>query len=290
MASIERLSTIARLPACLREGDLLMLDIDETIVRPEADATEPWFNSFVRALHKQGIPQPVCFSAGIELWQALQGICHAETPEGEATREALAAAARIPGVECVGLTARGPEVHEETVAQLQHCGVYEGIFSTCSFGKLSTEADGKAPLEHRGGIVYCSGSRKPAGLRAYEAAARVASARRVVLVDDRESHCKAVRDDCAARGQPFLGLHYLTGDAGASPQLPRGWQLLAAALATTVPRRRLLRMINFVDGAAPATRVTTVNDCVRDERVRLGMVACAAACAGAGACWLVMRR
>jgi len=66
MQSVSRLDTIADLPAMLREGDLLLLDVDETLVRSEPDATEPWFNAFVDALSADvGVAKAVPPSPGV---------------------------------------------------------------------------------------------------------------------------------------------------------------------------------------------------------------------------------
>ena len=281
MSVIAQLSTFADLPSFVRKGDLVLFDIDETLVRPEPDATEPWFVAFCSALQDAGAPHKAAvFSAGVEIWQGLQGVCDCAPPEGETTTAALAAVAAITGVTCVGLTARGPECHEETVAQLIRCGAYHGVFDAeSSLGTLApaTAADAAAyvaPLTHRGGIIYCSGSRKPQGFFAFEAcgggvavssgvpdaaAAAAASAssaasqalppRRVVLIDDRESHVKALHAACAERGRPFLGLHYASESevVTSAVTLARGWSLLARVLARESGRARIRRMCDIIE-------------------------------------------
>ena len=132
-------------------------------------------------------------------------------------------------------------MHEETVKQLMTCGLYEGVFECAtSHGVLAPPAasDFVAPLTHLGGIVYCSGSRKPAGLCAYEAVleaaccpanegeAAVRCARRVVLVDDRRAHVEAVGEAMRAAGRFYLGLHYVphadsASDSAAAPPMAR---------------------------------------------------------------------
>ena len=289
MQSVSRLDTIADLPAMLREGDLLLLDVDETLVRSEPDATEPWFNAFVDALRHNGKNEKrVCFDAGVEVWQALQGVCAVAAPEGEATREALRAALRIPGVECVGLTARGPEVDVETVAQLKRCGLYEGVFATRSLGELAPASAGDrvAPLTHLHGIIYCSGSRKPAGCRAFEAAAAIPSTRRVVLLDDRESHCHAVAEDCRARGRPFLGVHYAHGSADAECVLPRSWQLVAAIIGdSSGGGRQKMRQALDAMGKDDAD----VGGDARSTSPRVALALVVGACVGGAAVWTALK-
>ena len=303
--SVVRLTSIAELSSHLRDGDLLLLDIDETLVSPEEDATEPWFNKLCAAMGSStGRPMATVFSAGVEIWQALQSVCDVTTPE-ESTAASITAAAKLPGVECVGLTARGPEIHDETIEQLTRCGVYDGVFSTTlSYGVLAPVKAGEhailaaskslcTPLTHIGGIIYCSGSRKPQGLRAYEAAAKIAPTRRVVLLDDRESHCIAVCDDRKSRDQPFLGLHYApAGSEGVTCELPRGWQLLAASMGSSAGRQRIRRMVDLLedpDGADAGGPLTMPVRAAAFARSGLPQLVAGAAIGGA-AMWAVLRK
>ena len=194
-----------------------------------------------------------------QLWQALQGVCSCHAVEGETTRSALLAL-KAAGHSIVGLTARGPEVADETFEQLRQCGL-DGIFDTASLGVLPSVSEESSallkpsvplavpvkkavPLKHMHGIVFCSDSRKPEGLLAFEEACGKAVAPRVVLIDDRRSHCDAVGVALASRGRQFLGLHYTHPSPRdpshparvevpqESPELARGWTILAHALAT----------------------------------------------------------
>ena len=199
------------------------------------------------------------------------------------------------GVECVGLTARGPECHEETEAQLMRCGIFHDVFATTkSIGALAPAAPGELvePLTHLRGIIYCSGSRKPAGLRAFEAAAHIAPDRRVVLLDDREAHCKALLVDRRSRDQPFLGLHYAPAGVAEGPvEISRGWQLLAAALATPVAgRQRLRRMLDILDRTDRALPTPLPPPRLDVWSVALGVLLGAGAGVGATALWTARRR
>lgn len=257
-AAIRRITSIAELPALVRPGDLLCLDIDETLVKPEAaDASEAWFVAFCGALQgKCRVGGSTAFEAGVLLWEALQRVCDVRAPEGEVTRSALAAAAKVPGVRCVGLTARGPEAAEETAEQLRRCGV-SNAFEAVSLGTLAPAEVGAtvAPLTHLDGVIYCSGPRKPAGLLAFEAvsAPGAAAGGRVVLLDDRARHVEAMRQTMSERGRPFLGLVYEpVGEAAATAQcdLGRGWQLFAALLAhRRGGRDRLRSILDLLDAA-----------------------------------------
>ena len=265
-AHIERLEAIASLPALVRPGDVVLMDIDDTLVRPEPDATEAWFVKFCSAIKAGSDDATVksnVFMAGVELWCALQDVCDVSTPEQQATSAALHAVAAMPGVTIVGLTARGPEIADETVRQLRRCGVYDGVFEQHSLGELKPAArgDGVAALTHAAGVVYCSGSRKPEGLFAFEEAAAVSrsttfNTRRVVLVDDREAHVSALCEAMRVRARPFLGLHYV-GAPVSSEALPRGWQLLAAVMGKAHGRQKLRRMLGLLGSEKPQQHPTS---------------------------------
>jgi jumonji domain-containing protein 7 len=332
--TIETLTSIKALPSHIQSGDLLLLDLDETLISPEPqDASEPWFVRFCGRLVDAGVAEAFAFAAGVELWQALQGVCAVEPVEPGVTPSAVRAAAAIEGVEVVGLTARGPEVAEVTIKQLSACGVYDGLFrSDLSLGELSwAEIDGRrdsrgmltTPITHAGGIIFCSGSRKPAGLLAFEArlvacegrkvaagregasAAETNSTRRVVLVDDRLSHVQALHEMLGARGRSFLGLHYARPSGGGpasmrkdEPGIARGWQLLARVLGSTAARKNLHRMLSILDemdGEPPAPRTTASHPAAASSNAmrttaRTGLYSLLAAVAVGTAGWALALR
>ena len=78
---------------------------------------------------------------------------------------------RARGHELVGLTARSPEAVDETAGQLAACRLAD-LLGAETFGELGAVDGPKPPLTHDRGVVYCTGSRKPAGLLAFEAKRR----------------------------------------------------------------------------------------------------------------------
>ena len=299
------LSTIVDLKTHLVPGDVLYLDIDETLVSPENDASEPWAVGFKDALVDAGVEVQTSWTVAVQLWQALQCTCTVVPPEGATTQRVLLDL-KAAGYTMIGLTARGPEMAKDTLAQLTRCGL-GGLFDeTRSFGELQSPPDvpmstapHSPPLAHANGIVFCSGSRKPQGLLAYEAAAIEAAAMapssaaarpqplpqpRVVLVDDRQAHCQAVGDALSARGRAYLGLHYthtaphrMTAGAvpGASAAetvgVSRGWALLATALAAgPEARSRVARALSTLESSAELS--TTPGTTPGWSRLRLWML------------------
>jgi len=251
---VRRLRSIVDLTDLVTRGDIIFLDIDETLVHPEFDASEPWAVALKDAFIEGGVDETVAWTVAVEMWQAMQSKCDVSAPEGEDTSKVLMNL-KASGHVFVGLTARGPEMAIQTRDQLVRCGLGD-IFQPVSLGELPTEArvgpeaSRVSPLTHLDGIVYCSGSRKPAGLLAFEHAAaqtdggagvmspqvrrQLGQHARVLLVDDRESHCVAVGRVIEQLGRPYLGLHYtrVCDSETAAQSLSRGWTVLAHALAS----------------------------------------------------------
>ena len=221
---VRRLRSIVDLTDLVTRGDIIFLDIDETLVHPEFDASEPWAVALKDAFIEGGVDETVAWTVAVEMWQAMQSKCDVSAPEGEDTSKVLMNL-KASGHVFVGLTARGPEMAIQTRDQLARCGLGD-IFQPVSLGELPTEAHAGpevsrvSPLTHLDGIVYCSGSRKPAGLLAFEHAAALTDGgagvmspqvrrqlgqhARVLLVDDRESHCVAVGRVIEQLGRPYL--------------------------------------------------------------------------------------
>ena len=200
---VKVLSSLSELLSIVLPGDVVCLDLDETLISPEPDASEPWAVRVSSVLEKQGIGPAGAWAVACTLWQSVQGVCSVCCPEGATTRAVLLEL-QARSIEMVGLTARGPEVAMETEVQLKKCGIH-GILGfkggstdeALSLGALALADASYAPaplvpLTHLKGIVFCSGSRKPEGFFRYEAARRASPARRVILVDDRESHLHAL--------------------------------------------------------------------------------------------------
>ena len=178
----------------VQADDRLYLDLDETLMACEPDASAQFECAMQAALERNGLGTGVARAASCWLWQGVQGHCTVGAVEGMETSEVLAVL-QERGVEVVGLTARGPRLQEETTSQLAKSGLGAVFNSTLSLGAiaqpnpgelaLGTPGTTRPPVTHAQGIIYCGGSRKPQAMLAYEAmrTAEAPSGKRV-LVDD----------------------------------------------------------------------------------------------------------
>ena len=265
-ATVIRTDRIATLVELCREGDIIFLDLDDTLLSTEPSASEAWAAAFAGALETNGVPKGgAAWEAACCLWMGLQSSCEVRAVEGEATVRAMEALAAA-GHALVGLTARSPEAREETAQQLESCRLAE-LLSTGSLGVLAPAAAGKPgglsrpdglkpPLIHDRGVVYCCGSRKPQGLAAFEAMMPGGGSGRVVFVDDKLSHVLALRDALHPSGRHFLGVHYTAVAASlADPTtgevppyaLPRDSSLFAATLGSAASRAHLLNAVRLLE-------------------------------------------
>ncbi|KAL1515452.1 hypothetical protein AB1Y20_002077 [Prymnesium parvum] len=242
-ARVAVVHSIAALPESCEEGDTVFVDIDETLLVPEPDASEAWARQLAAQLGGgSGWP------AACHLWAALQGVCEARACEARATRDALDALRRR-GLRVHGLTSRDCRVAEETFRQLAACGL-DGIFEQKTLGELARGEGGGAPIWHERGVVYCAGSRKAEGVESFERRGGGGRHGRVVLIDDRLQHVQAVCEALERQGRGFLGLHYVRegADAHGDYALPHSVKLLARALATRRGRAHVLAALDALEG------------------------------------------
>ncbi len=253
-ATSAKIASLSELLTLAKPGDLILLDLDETLLSPETDASEPWFHALKDEMIKRGVEAETSWLSAVEVWQAAQNVCDVKCTEDEVTLSVLKEL-KGRGHTIMGLTARGPEVAQQTVSQLERCGI-QPFLEAPSAGVLAPAApsDPLMPLTHERGVIYCSGARKPEGLLAYETRLPpgLPTERRVVFVDDRDSHVQAVQREMERQGRAFLGLHYTrVSDAarGAGAYgLPRGWQLFAAMLAHgPAARESIRRSLRVID-------------------------------------------
>lgn len=246
--------SIASLLSLCEAGDCIFLDIDETLLHSEPHASEPWAKRFSDELQLGGVKSENAWSSSCHIWAGLQGVCEVGTCE-EVTCSTLLELQRR-GHTMVGLTARGRDSEEETVAQLKRCGLGT-IFSGESLGWLSAGRVGfsKQPIWHGNGIIFCSGNPKPEGLLAFERRSREGcqdsqqARERVVFLDDKLHHVQDMAACFNERGRRFVGLHYRHASlhSGEDYELPAPFALVGRLLATQRGRSHLKAAIAALD-------------------------------------------
>lgn len=306
-ATVIRTDRIATLVELCREGDIVFLDLDDTLLSTEPSASEAWAAAFAGSLEANGVPKGgAAWEAACCLWMGLQSSCEVRAVEGEATVRAMKALAAA-GHALVGLTARSPEALEETAQQLASCHL-SALLSSGSLGVLAPAAAGKfgglsrsdslrPPLIHDRGVVYCCGSRKPQGLAAFEAKYGGGSGR-VVFVDDKLSHVFALRDALQPSGRQFLGVHYTAVAASlADPTtgevppyaLPRDSSLLAATLGSAASRAHLLNAVRLLEAAQRDPLAVRLWDRLRRGDGEAWSAVAAGVCVGTIVAWCLRR-
>lgn len=246
--SIEILTKISELSSRCLPGDRIFLDLDDTLIFSEPDASTRFEEAMKSAFEAQGVnANDIARAATCELWQGMQNACQVHAVEGVITVDSLKIL-RDRGHELIGLTARSPELVNETLQHLKSCSLSE-FFENSSLGVLAQpeEGDSRGPLIHEHGVIYCTGSRKLQAIVAYERQ-RPSEDARIVLVDDLMKHLEAVRNGLVPLGRKFLGLHY-TAFADQAYEMPRLGMLLAGMMANSKGRAHISKAMELIDAA-----------------------------------------
>jgi len=248
LMSITRLATISDLSSQCVPGDRIYLDLDDTLIFSEPDASTRFEEAMKSAFEAQGVnTNDIARAATCELWTGMQSSCEVHAVEGTATVASLKIL-RDRGHELIGLTARSPELVKETLQHLKSC-LLSDFFEDSSLGILAQpeEGDCRGPLIHERGVIYCTGSRKLQAVVAYERA-RPSGEARLVFVDDLMKHLEAVRNGLVPLGRKFLGLHY-TAFAEQAYEMPRLGTLLAGMMANSKGRAHIAKALELIDAA-----------------------------------------
>lgn len=265
--SIIPLATISELSSQCMPGDRVYLDLDDTLISSEPHASTRFEEAMKSALEAQGVnANDIARAATCELWQGMQSSCRVQTVEGAATVAALRKL-RENGNEVIGLTARSPELTEETFQHLTSCSLVD-FFENSSLGILAQpdECDSRGPLIHEHGVIYCTGSRKLQAVVAYEQE-RPSGDARIVFVDDLMRHLEAVQKGLLPLGRKFLGLHY-TACVEETYEFPRLGRLLASMMASSKGRAHIGKALEIIDAAEKETAKENAEPPTKSARVK----------------------
>lgn len=191
------------------ENTLVLLDIDDTIlIAPQMLGTDAWLNHQIRERTKDGVDPAEAFTKSLLEWQAIRYITEMELVEpdtGDIIRQLQAKGGHV-----IGITMQGVALADRTSHHLHihHIDLSKNAISEephCF--KL-----GRRNLFYLDGILYTQGTSKANGL--FTLCDKMGYVpKRIVLIDDRESHVQDVEQAAEKRGIEFIGLRYAFSDA-----------------------------------------------------------------------------
>ncbi len=190
-------------------GTLILMDIDDTLLIPKQTlGGECWFDYRWKKYQSEGLSSSEALQKTLAEWEAIRHLTKMELVE-PGTAEVIQELQR-DGCSVMALTVQELSLHTRTRLHLQEQEInlsHSGPFSQ----DVYTNVAGHGVL-YRHGILHTSGRNK--GLSFFQICDQTGYVpQKVVLIDDKLSHLKAVESYAEARGIEFIGLRYGYNDA-----------------------------------------------------------------------------
>jgi len=182
----------------LLQGTLLVLDIDDTIITSSTYiGSISWVHDLIRKFILNGYSRQEAGYKAYILWRDAQKKTNAILTEKDASL-----LFENP-CDCIGCTARSPEVFSITMQQLGGVGI---SFDNDS---LSCTAENYCLSMFAKGIIFCGGQSKGGALFEFlHASSSYTMPDRIVMVDDTLEQLEDVGVFCESNEIDFFGFHY----------------------------------------------------------------------------------
>jgi hypothetical protein len=182
---------------------VLIFDIDNTVIETaQYVGSDQWFYHRLKEYVKQGFDEQKALQVVLPEWVSIQKRTNVNLVEPITSR--VIETWQKNGWEVMGLTSRGLELAERTVWQLQSVGI---DFAKASPVLHEMNFKNNPDAIFRDGILYCSGSGKGSLLFQFFQNSGFFP-KKVLFVDDKESHLRHVENACVEHQVPFVGLRY----------------------------------------------------------------------------------
>ncbi len=188
------------------EGTLLLLDIDDTLLIPvQMLGCDNWFMHQHSKFQSQGAQDAL--EKALAQWEAVRHLTEVEIVE-TGTEQLVA---RLQKGKCVvmGLTTQGLSLATRTVQQLKSLGIDLSKSAPSSEDHYFINTHG---VLYRQGILFTSGT--PKGKALFKLLDQIGyHPKKIVFINDKDSHLKDIEEEAAIRGVPYVGLRYSYSDA-----------------------------------------------------------------------------
>jgi phosphoglycolate phosphatase-like HAD superfamily hydrolase len=204
-ADVREISSLRQILPELTPGTLLVLDLDNTLIRPAGNlGSDQWYYFLVRKFRdRDGLSAAAAERAAMALWNRVQPSLHLQTVEPETAR--LIRAEQDRGFLTLGLTARTTDIAATTIAQLRGVGVNLARHTVPTHHFTWPTAD---PVLFKGGVLFVGeGNEKGRTLLEFLRRAGVRPAR-IVFVDDKRRHTVSVDRAARVAGVPCVAFRY----------------------------------------------------------------------------------
>jgi hypothetical protein len=214
----------------------VVLDLDNTVMTPQiAFGGDAWFEELFTHARQKNIEPSTAHSALMSLYNTAQHFVR--TSAVEPNMVSLIKALQDMGIPIIGLTARGYEIRQQTLRQLNDIGV--------DFSRNSIVPNQRS--FSKGGVIFCEGGDKGEHLSLFLSQSGQ-TPRHVVMLDDKNKHLERVLFALKQLGVNFTGFRYGHLDEevkqfsmeAANIQLAHLWSWLSDRVQEDVKKLKLL--------------------------------------------------
>ncbi|HEX2549334.1 MAG TPA: DUF2608 domain-containing protein, partial [Gammaproteobacteria bacterium] len=180
------------------ENFLGIFDIDNTLIQSSEDlGSDQWFMKLMDYAY-QAAPSKETESLVIAIYHALHQY-HTKIQAVEAVTVPMIKNLQDKNTPLIGLTARGKEIKEATISQLNSIGIEFKLDKVKQMTIGLTVNGIENAAIYQNGVIFCSGFNKGECLQAFFDAILWQPAK-VVMVDDKRKHLKAIKETISLRG------------------------------------------------------------------------------------------
>jgi len=188
----------------IREGTLLILDIDDTLLIPvQTLGTDVWFvHRLQEHLHSKNDPA-TALDLTLAAWEAVRHITRVQVVE-EGTAEIIQKLQQAHSP-VMGLTTQGLTLATRTVNQLKSLGI--DLTTTAPSQEDHYFINGKNSVLYRHGILFTSGTAKGEALLTLLDKLNY-PVQHILFINDKKTHLEDVEKSLINKGIAFTGLRY----------------------------------------------------------------------------------
>lgn len=204
-AEVREIKSMSEIVSEVRPTTLLVFDLDNTVIEPVGNiGSDQWYDYALTALRRDGLDEAAAEKEAGALWTRMLGVVKVKPVEELTPR--LLREKQKRGLKLLALTGRGSEDAAATFAQLKAIGL-DLSSSAVSPDNFSF---GNNSLYSRGVFFVGDGDKGKALLALLEKIKLRPT--RVVYVDDKPRHAKAVDAAMTAAGIPCVAFRYGASD------------------------------------------------------------------------------
>jgi hypothetical protein len=187
---------------------LILMDIDDTILVPtQMVGSDEWFNLRWKKHEADGMSKSVSLEKALAEWESIRHVTKMKTVEKETPT--FIKDLQKKGHKVMGLTTQGLALATRTVQHLQEHQVDLSVTAPTAEDHY-VNLSGHSVL-FRKGILFTSGKNKGEAFFKFCDSIGL-KPKKIVYIDDKESHLASVEKEAVKRGIEYIGLRYAYAD------------------------------------------------------------------------------